>query len=468
VIDEAIRSLKVIDTTGYTKVDEVPYDFIRKRLSVVVSFQGKHTMITKGAIDNILQVCTRAEVSEGNMLPISEVRAGIEGKLTDYNRNGFRTIAIAWKDVTEDPVITKDDEEEMTFLGFIVMFDPPKKGVSESLSSLKRLGIKLKLISGDNRLVVQYLGEQVGLSSLEVLTGSQMHKLTSEALQGKVTSIDLFAEIEPAQKEWIIKSLQKTGHTVGYLGDGINDANALRAADVGISIDNAVDVAKEAADLVLLQQNLDVICEGVTEGRKTFNNTLKYIFITTSANFGNMFSMALASLLLPFLPLLPTQILLNNFLSDMPALAIASDRVDAELMQKPTKWDINKIKRFMIVFGIQSSMFDFATFALLLFVFKAGTAEFRTGWFIESLLSEILILLVIRTERPFFKSMPSRYLFMASCITFVLALLIPYLPFASVFSFIPLPLTLLSGIVGISVVYILVAEVTKQYFMKRV
>lgn len=285
VIDEALRNATG-DVTGFAKVDEVPYDFIRKRLSVVVNKGGRHLMITKGAVKNILEVCVHAEKGDETIVDIDTAKEKINSSFESYCSQGFRTIAVAYKDVTDDPIITKDDETAMTFIGFILLADPPKRGILESISSLQNLGISLKIISGDNNLVVKHLAAQIGLNVTEVLTGAQMHKMTNEALVRKVSSVDVYAEVEPSQKERIIKALQKAGFAVGYLGDGINDANALHAADVGISIDNAVDVAKEAADLVLLENNLNVISEGVQEGRNTFMNTMKYIFVSTSANFG--------------------------------------------------------------------------------------------------------------------------------------------------------------------------------------
>lgn len=466
-LDEAIRNTKGIDISVYAKYDEVPYDFIRKRLSVVVSVEGKHIMITKGAVDKIVEVCSVAENLDGTQTPIEHAAAVIQQQFTDYCSKGFRMIGVCYKDVTGDPVISKDDETGMIFLGFIILYDPPKAGVIDSIKDLRRTGITLKIISGDNSLVAKYLASTIGLSTTEILIGHDLYNLTDDALQRKVTTIDVFAEIVPAQKERIIKALQKSGSVVGYLGDGINDANALKAADVGISIDNAVDVAKEAADLVLLDRNIDVIRDGVIEGRKTFRNTLKYIFVTTSANFGNMFSMAIASLMLPFLPLLPVQILLNNFLSDLPAISIASDNVDKELLGKPCHWNIQYIKRFMIVFGLQSSLFDFATFALLLYVFNTAPDEFRTAWFMESLLTEILILLIIRTYRTFFKSKPSKYLLMACVFSFIASLVIPYLPISKIFSLFPIPLKLFLALLFIILAYILLAETTKKFLMKK-
>ena len=466
-IDEAIRQTQNIDIASYKKCDEVPYDFIRKRLSIVVSTDGKHIMITKGAVTNIIDVCDKIETAEG-VISLNGIKEQLQTKFSELSKEGFRVIALSYKDVTGDPVIDKDDEQKMIFLGFLIFSDPLKQGILESIQELRGKGIALKIITGDNEHVAAYLARQVQLKTDQLLTGSDLHDLTSDALKRRIEQTDVFAEILPAQKERIVRALQQAGHSVGYMGDGINDANALKAADVGISINNAVDVAKEAADLVLLDRNIDVIKDGVEEGRRTFMNTMKYILVTTSANFGNMFSMAIASLIFPFLPLLPGQILLNNFLSDLPAISIASDNVDEELVVRPRKWSMSYIWKFMIVFGLQSSFFDFATFGLLYFVFHAQVTEFRTAWFMESLLTEILILLIIRTQRPFFKSKPSRYLLLASLFTFVVCISIPYLPFARLFELYPLPVTLFGCIIAIVLLYVIVAEISKKLIIKKI
>jgi P-type Mg2+ transporter len=466
IIDEAIRKSSTQDLSGYAKVDEVPYDFIRKRLSVVVQKDERHIMITKGAVKNILDVCIQVEQQDGIVSDIKQLKATIENEFEKLSNAGYRTVAVAYKDVTGDPVINKDDECNMCFLGFLLLSDPPKQGILTTINELKSLGIELKIISGDNPLVVKHLAESIGLEG-EVITGTQMHKMSSEAFERKVSATHIFAEIEPSQKERIIKALQKAGTTVGYLGDGINDVSALHAADIGISINNAVDVAREAADLVLLERNMEVIIDGVKEGRVTFMNTMKYIFITTSANFGNMFSMATASLWLPFLPLLPTQILLNNFLSDLPAVTLASDKVDHEQTLTPKKWNIKSINRFMFIFGLQSSLFDLATFGVLLYLFKSTPTQFRTAWFIESLLTEILIIMVIRTQRSLFRSKPSKYLLIASLATVAICILLPYMPFASAFQLAPLPVNLFIIILVIAVLYTLSAELSKKYLIKN-
>jgi Mg2+-importing ATPase len=467
VIDETLRAANGFSPDQYTKFDEVPYDFIRKRLSVVVSDKEKHIMITKGAFSNVLQVCTKAEQEDGALVDIEQMKAALETQFEMYCTQGFRTIAVAWKDVSGDPVINRDDETDMIFLGFIVLFDPPKQGVPASLLRLSNTGIRLKLISGDNRFVVQHLASETGISKGQTLTGDELHRMEDDALMQKVNETDLFAEIEPSQKERIVKALQKNGFVVGYMGDGINDVSALKTADVGISTDNAVDIAREAADLVLLEKDINVIVDGIIEGRKTFINTLKYIFVSTSANFGNMFSMAAASLLLPFLPLLPVQILLNNFLCDLPALAITSDSVDAELVKKPKSWDTNYIKRFMLVFGLQSSFFDFTTFGLLLYVFHVDPAHFRTAWFMESLLTQLLIFFIIRTAQPFYKSRPSRYLLFSGLAALAFALMLPYLSFAHIFELTPLPFYLFATVIIITIAYIITAGLTKKLLMKR-
>ena len=355
----------------------------------------------------------------------------------------------------------------MTFLGLIVFLDPPKIGVVKALADLRSLGITPKVVTGDNTQVATSIARKVLGYEPKVLTGPELHLLSDEALGVRAPAIDVFAEIEPSQKERIILALRKSGNTVGFLGDGINDASALHAADVGISVNTAVDVAKEAATIVLLEKDLSVLAAGVREGRKTFANTLKYIYMTTSANFGNMFSMAGAALFLPFLPLLPKQILLNNFLTDFPAMAISTDSVDPELVQQPRRWDIRLIRNFMIVFGIVSSVFDFLTFAVLVFVLKATEEVFRTGWFVESVMTEVLIILVMRTWNPFYKSLPSRPLLLAMCLVLVVTLALPYSPLSGILGLTPIPISSLALLGLITALYIGVSEFTKKLFYVR-
>jgi len=465
-MDDAIRNLEV-NIDGYEKVDEVPYDFIRKRLSIAVGFQDKHYLITKGAFKNILEVCVSVALPNGDGVPMDRIEEKIRNTYQQYSAQGFRTIGVCYKDITGDPVINKDDETGMTFLGFIVLYDSLKPGIAETIHELKKSGVTLKLITGDNALVTAYICAQIGLKS-ELLTGSDLRAMSDEGLAIKVKEVDVFAETEPFQKERLVRAMQKAGNVVGYIGDGINDAAALKAADVGISVDTAVDIAKETADIVLLEKDLKVVQEGIIEGRKTFINTLKYIFITTSANFGNMISVAGTSLFLPFLPLLPKQILLLNLLSDLPAMAIASDRVDNEQLTKPRKWDTKLIRNFMIVFGIESSLFDLLTFGVLLWFFIANPERFQTGWFIESVATEILILLVIRTQRPFLKSKPGKYLLYAVLFVGSFTITLPYMPYANFLGLSPLPWPMVVAMVAIALVYALVAELTKHYFFKRI
>ncbi len=330
------------------------------------------------------------------------------------------------------------------------------------------MGISLKVVSGDNHQVVAYVSRRVGLSAAKVLTGAELREIADAALPVVARDVDVFAEVEPYQKERLILALKKSGAVVGFMGDGINDASALHAADVGISVDSAVDVAKEAADIVLLEKNLEVLVEGVQEGRITFANTLKYVFMATSANFGNMFSMAGASLFLPFLPLLPKQILLTNLLTDLPEMAIATDSVDGELVREPRRWDIKFIRKFMITFGLVSSIFDYLTFGALLFLLHASVGQFRTGWFMESVISASLIVLVIRTRRPSFKSKPGVALWVATVFVAVGTLILPATPLGRLFGFVPMPLEFLLVLAGILFLYILTAEVVKKIFYRRI
>jgi Mg2+-importing ATPase len=358
------------------------------------------------------------------------------------------------------------DEKGLTFLGFLLFFDPPKADVQQAIVDLASRGVQLKIITGDNEKVARHVADAVHLPVLGLLTGSALNGMSDEALWHAAEGTTIFAAVDPNQKERIILALRKTKHVVGYMGDGINDAPALHAADVGISVDTAVDVAKEAADFVLLKQDLDILREGIDVGRMTFANTLKYILTTISANFGNMFSMAAASLLLPFLPLLAPQILLNNFLSDIPGTTIASDNVDPEWVAKPRRWNNVFIRNYMVLFGLVSSIFDFLTFGVLLFLYRASPEEFRTGWFIESLLTELVIALVVRTRRVFFRSRPGKLLLVSTLIFIGVTLVLPYLPFNYLFGFIPLPAPLMLMMIGLTALYVLVTEIAKRFFYK--
>ncbi len=464
-IDEAIRAKSIFDFTSYKKVDEVPYDFVRKRLSILVSKDNVYTVTTKGAVLNVLDVCTQAETANG-VVQIADVREQIQQRFEDLSGQGFRLLGVAYKNISTDR-IGKDQETQMTFLGFLLLFDPPKPMIKEVLQNLQNLGITLKIITGDNRFVAASLSTQVGVASSRVLTGPELHVMSDEALVQRVKDTDVFAEVEPNHKERIILAFKKAGNVVGFIGDGINDASALHAADVGISVNTGVDVAKEAADIVLLEKDLGVLVQGVQEGRKTFANTLKYVFMAASANFGNMFSMAGASLFLSFLPLLPTQVLLTNLMTDFPEMTIPTDSVDSRMVQKPRRWNVKFIRDFMMIFGILSSVFDYMTFGVLLFILHATPDQFRTGWFIESVVSATLIVLVIRTQQSFFRSKPSKYLMFATLCIVIATVLLPFTALGMVFGFVPISpifLLLTAIIVGL---YVMGAELAKRFFYKR-
>jgi len=467
-IDEAIRTHKKFYITTFKKLDEVPYDFIRKRLSILVAKENTYIMITKGALPNILSVCSLAETLDGKTVDIVQVKAAIQDRFEALGNEGFRILGVAYQEFSSALDITKVNEVNMIFLGCLVFFDPPKSDIADTIQNLSRLGVSLKMITGDNHAVAAYISGKMGIAEPKILTGQELGHLSDEALLQRVNEINVFAEVEPNQKERIIIALKKAGNVVGYIGDGINDASALHAADVGISVESAVDVAKEAADIVLLEKSLSVLLAGVREGRITFANTLKYVFMATSANFGNMFSMAGASLFLSFLPLLPKQILLTNLMTDFPEITIATDRVDDEMVNQPRRWNIQFIRNFMLAFGSLSSIFDFLTFGVLLFVLKASPDQFRTGWFMESVISASSIVLVIRTRQPFFKSMPGQYLFIATLIIVVTTLILPYTPMAGLFGFQPLPMIFLALLGVIVVLYISAAEVMKRYFYRWV
>jgi Mg2+-importing ATPase len=375
---------------------------------------------------------------------------------------------VAYKNIETKSTIEDELEKDMTFLGFITLFDPLKENIVKTVEELRTLGVALKIITGDNKFIAGSVVAQMGLKDVKILTGPEIHNMSDGALLKRVGEVSVFAEIEPNEKERIIIALKKAGYVVGYMGDGINDASALHAADVSISVDSAVDVAKEAADIVLLEKNLDVLKNGVKAGRITFANTLKYVFMATSANFGNMFSMAGASLFLPFLPLLPKQILMTKLLTDFPEMTIATDSVDNEMIMRPRKWDIGFIRKFMLTFGLISSVFDFITFGVLMLIFRSSAVQFRTGWFIESVVSASLIVLVIRSRKPFFKSVPGRYLLIATACVAVAALVIPYTPLTGLLGFAPISGLILLAIAAIVAVYILTAEVAKRQFYKIV
>jgi Mg2+-importing ATPase len=460
-----------IGTAGWRKVDEIPYDFVRKRLTVVVAREGDgitHHLITKGAYREVLAACSTV-ACEGGAAPLTDAA---RGALDDYARrmgaDGLRVLAVASRELPARSGYGRADETALRLDGFLLFMDPPKADAARVIGELRALGIGVKIISGDNRHVVAHLAAAVGLSPEAMLTGAEIAAMRDEALWQRAERTELFVEVDPQQKERIVRALQRTGHAVGYLGDGINDAPALHAADVGISVEGAVDVARDSADVVLLRSDLEVLRRGVEDGRRTFVNTLKYISITTSANFGNMVSMALATPLLPFLPLTAKQILLNNFLSDGPSVAISGDAVDTERTAAAQRWDVREVRRFMVTFGLLSTVFDLVTFAVLLAWFEAGEREFQTAWFVVSLLTELAVVLVLRTRRPAWRSAPSPLLLWSTAAVGAVALALPYAGgLAALLGFVPLPASLLAASLLIVVGYVAATETAKRRYFRR-
>ncbi|WP_245859784.1 magnesium-translocating P-type ATPase [Spirosoma aerolatum] len=465
-IDEAIRSL-TFDTpvSKPTKLGEIPYDFTRKRLSIAIDTGIEKRLISKGAFAECLSICSAVRMPDGTINPIVTYRPAIEQQFEQFGQNGMRALVVCYKDGQYE-TFSKADEADMTFAGFVLMKDPIKAGVVDAIGALKQLNIDFKIISGDNRIVAQAIGRQIGIENPVVMTGQELLTIDATTLAQKVKSAHIFSEVEPQQKEHIIQALRHS-YTVAYMGDGINDVPAINAADVGITVDNATDVARDAADFILLEKDLSVIADGISEGRKTFANTLKYIYISTGSTFGNMCSVALASLFLPFMPMLPKQILLTNFLTDFPFLSIPSDNVDQEQIARPGKWNIQLIKRYMLVFGIHSSLFDVFTFSTLLFGFHLKESGFQSGWFIESILTELLIFFIIRTRKNFFRSRPARWITLLSILCILLTVYLPYSPVSAAFGLTPPPVHQLVTILLIILGYVLTADLLKVWFFRH-
>ncbi|MBO3842593.1 MAG: magnesium-translocating P-type ATPase [Candidatus Brockarchaeota archaeon] len=468
-LDEAILRFREVDVKDYKKIDEVPFDFVRRRLSIVVEYQNQRFMITKGAPEEVAKVCSFYEVGEIIADITDGVHREIEQKYVELSAEGYRVLAVAYKRLREDkPIYTANDEKEMVFLGFIAFLDPPKETAREALQFLKNASIELKILTGDNELVTRKVCEQLGFDIKGIVTGSEIAQMHDDALARVAEEANVFCRVTPAQKDRIINALKGNGHVVGFLGDGINDAPSLKSADVGISVENAVDVAKESADIILLQNDLTVLHDGVLEGRKTFGNTMKYIMMGVSSNFGNMFSVAGASLFLPFLPMLPIQILLNNLLYDFSQLTIPTDEVDQEYIEKPKRWDIHFIRLFMVCLGPVSSIFDFLTFFIMLFIFKASEPLFQTAWFIESLTSQTLVIFAIRTKTsPFWRSKPSRLVLLGNIAIIAFTLIIPYTPLGEIFRFVKPPATFFIALAAILGTYLALAEIIKSWFYRR-
>ena len=467
-LDEAILAKKHFEVKTFQKIDEIPFDFVRRRVSVVVDTGGRF-IFTKGATEEVLKVCTGYEKDGVRMELDEDAHRAIAARYVEMSSLGIRVLAVAYRKA--DPLRTSFsavDETEMVFLGYLGFRDPPKESSRQALDGLRCSGVELKIITGDNELVTQDVCEKLGFRIRKVVLGSQLSEMHDDALSRVVEEANIFTRVTPAQKNRIILALRGNGHVVGYLGDGINDAPSRRAADVSISVDNAVDVAKETADIVLSRNDLRVLNEGVLEGRKTYANTMKYVQMAVSSNFGNMFSAAGASLFLPFLPMLPVQILLNNLLYDMSELSIPTDNVDPEYLEAPKRLDIDYIRRFMLYFGAMSSVFDFLTFAVLLFVFQAQAGLFQTGWFIESLCTQTAVIFVIRTRVvPFYHSKASRLLTAVSIAIIVFALLIPFLPLAPYFKFVVPPPSYYLFLAAFVGAYLMLVEGMKHFFYRK-
>ncbi len=469
-MDDAILDHKEIDVTSWKKIDEVPFDFERRRVSVIIDDGKDRILVVKGAPDDILGFCILCEENgEENPKPMDVAAlARVRALHETFARDGFRVLGVAWKRVaqTEHHAVV-NDETELVFAGFAAFFDPPKKSAQAALANLTRAGVAVKVVTGDNELVTRHICEKLDLPITGILTGPEMQRMDDNALAAIVENVNLFCRVNPAQKNRVILALKQRGRVVGYMGDGINDAPSLHSGDIGISVASAVDVAKNAAEMILLEQDLNVLHEGVIEGRRTFGNIMKYIMMGTSSNFGNMFSMAGATLFLPFLPMLPVQILLNNLLYDVSEIPIPLDSVDEEYLTQPRHWKMNFIRNFMLSVGPVSSVFDFLTFYIMLHLFHAGEKLFHTGWFIESMATQVLVIFIIRTRRNPFKSRPNIWLTLCSLLVVFLATVLPFTPLGRYFGFVPPPLSFYAILAGLVFFYLFAVEGIKQWFFRR-
>ena len=468
-LDDAILAHEDIDVSDWTKVDEVPFDFERRRVSVLVAQRGARKLVVKGAPEDIVRLCTQYQDSTGHTAALDEsAHERINTLFGSLGEEGFRVLGIAWRDVPIDhPHAVVSDESELVFAGFAAFLDPPKTSAGDALRAMAASGVAVKIVTGDNERVTRHVCNQLGVTIEGVLTGTDLAAMNDDALRARVEQVNLFCRVNPSQKNRIILALKARGHVVGYLGDGINDAPSLHTADVGISVEGAVDVAKQAADMILLAHDLMVLHQGILEGRRTFGNVMKYIMMATSSNFGNMFSMAAATLFLPFLPMLPMQILLNNLMYDVSEITLPLDNVDAEDLAQPKRWDMGFIRNFMLTIGPISSLFDLLTFYLLINLFHADESLFRTGWFVESIASQVLVIFVIRTRRNPMHSHPNRWLVLTSLGVVVAALLLPFTALAPYLGFTPLPLSFFALLTGLLLAYLLAVEGGKQWFYKR-
>jgi P-type Mg2+ transporter len=468
-LDEAILAHQHIEIGAWKKIDEVPFDFERRRVSVLIDNGKTRWLVVKGAPDEIVGLCTHYEAQGAEpQRPVDDAAlAVIRGQYHALEAEGFRALGIAWRQVPMDhPHAVVSDETELVLAGFAAFLDPPKESAASALAALDRVGVAIKIVTGDSDLVTRHVCAQLKIPVTELLTGKEIAQMDDHALQARAETANLFCRVNPAEKERVIRALKARGHVVGYLGDGINDAPSLHSADVGLSVDSAADVAKEAADMILLKQDLHVLHAGVLEGRRTFGNIMKYIMMGTSSNFGNMFSMAGAALFLPFLPMLPTQILLNNILYDISEIPIPLDRVDAEDIHAPRVLDMNFVRNFMLVIGPISSLFDFLTFYIMLAVLQADEKLFQTGWFVESLCTQVLVIFIIRTRGNPLKSGPHPLLTLTSLAVVAIAVLLPFTPIGTYFGFVPPPAKFYFILGGMVLVYLLIVELAKQGFYR--
>lgn len=466
-LDIAILNHNHPDVQPYLKIDEIPFDFERKRSSVVVDKSGEHILITKGAPENILEICSSYDLG-GKSFTMDQT---MHNKCTELFQSlcaqGFRLLAVAYRNIIPQQSYHVIDEVNLTFAGFLVFSDPPLPDAAEVINDLHLKGVNVKILTGDNELVAKHICQKVGINIDKIILGSDLDHMTNDALAQVAEQTMLFARVAPAQKQRIIAALRSRSHVIGYIGDGINDAPSLHTSDVGISVAGAVDVAKEAADIILLERSLKVLLNGIIEGRKSFGNVMKYLMMGTSSNFGNVFSMAFAIVFLPFLPMLPTQILLNNLLYDISQLTIPTDKVDNQFTDRPRVWDIDIIRKFMIYIGPISSIFDFLTFFVMIKIFAASEPMFQTGWFVESLATQTLVIFIIRTAGNPFKSRPSMPLVISVLLVVAIGMLLPFIPIGHLFGFVPLPLDYFVFLVLCCLTYLLLVQVVKEKLMWR-
>lgn len=467
-LDDAINEFKDLDISAYQKIDEIPYDFDRKRSSMVVTCGKKRLIITKGAPEEVLKICTH--VSNGVPVEMGANKKTIEKLFNKLSLEGFRVLAIAYKEIPNKASVSNYEPVEeagMVFAGFLAFLDPPKEDVRATIIELNKLGIEIKILTGDNHLLAQKICRDIGINVTGTITGDELRRMNEIELSRRILETTIFARITPDQKERIILSLKKLGKSVGYMGDGINDAPALKMADVGISVNNAVDIAKETAGIILMQKSLESLKDGVIEGRKTFHNTLKYVLMGLSSNFGNMFSMMGAATFLPFLPMRPSQILFNNFLYDISQMSLPTDAVDDDDLLKPAHWNLKFIRAYMVVFGGLSSIFDFLTFGLLYYIYHLGEAQFQTGWLIESFATQVFVIYIIRTKKiPFIQSRPSKPLFITTFIAVVIVWVLQFTPVAQLLYLEALPSKIMLIIASYVVAYLVLVELVKHVFYR--